>query len=88
LDNAEQLRRAQFLIYDESLSENSQKKVLSLGEKFHCPVLSYKGSLSELLHRDGCKVAAVTDKSLAGAILSAAEGQENFRLSQGVGGNI
>jgi ribosomal protein L7Ae-like RNA K-turn-binding protein len=88
LDNAEKLRRAKLLVYDESLSENSQKKVLSLGEKLNCPVLLYKRSLSEILHRDGCKVVAVTDKSLAGAILSAADGQENFRLSQGVGGNI
>jgi ribosomal protein L7Ae-like RNA K-turn-binding protein len=86
LDNAEKLRRAQLLVYDESLSENSAKKVLALGEKLHCPVLLYKRSLSEILHRDGCKVAAVTDKSLAGAILRTADGQENFRLSQGVGG--
>lgn len=88
LDNAEKLRRAHLLIYDESLAENSAKKALSLGERLRCPVMLYRRSLGELLHRNGCKLAAVTDKSLAGAIVSAADGQENFCLLQGVGGNI
>ena len=87
LDNAEKKKKIFLLLYDRSLSDNSTKQAQKLAAKQKCDVLVYGQSLGGLLHRDGCKLVAVTDQSLANAIRSAADGQENFCLLQGVGGN-
>lgn len=87
LDNAEKMKRGELMLLDEALSENSKKQAIKIAEKLNCPVLSYQKNLSDILHKEGCKLAVVTDKNLAQAVFVAAEGSEDFCLIQEVGGN-
>lgn len=89
IDRAESAKKAKLILFDSSLSENSKEKALKLQEKFGCTAIVAEGTeLSVLLHRPGCKFAAVTDKNLAEAIVREAENNGKFRLLRGVGGNI
>lgn len=89
VDRSETLKRANLLLWDPTLSENSREKALRLRERLHCEAIVCEGTeLSALLHRPGCKLAAVTDKNLAEAILREAENNGKFRLLRGVGGNV
>ena len=85
VDRAEALKKGvHLLIADSTLSENSMKVLVKLKEKFSCPLLVTEGvSLSELLHRPAVKAAAVKDKNLASAILTAAEGDGIYKLYSG-----
>ena len=56
------------LLLDEEAAKNSQKQARKLKEKFACPLIITK-DLGMLIKREGCKVAAVKDFSLADAIL-------------------
>ncbi|MBO4262876.1 MAG: hypothetical protein J5903_03730 [Clostridia bacterium] len=50
-------------------SENAQKEAASFAKKFHCPLLrSDKIPLAELVNKEDCKIAAITDMNLARAI--------------------
>lgn len=87
LDNAEKLKRGCLLLYGQNLADNSKKHAQAVADRLACPVLIYRGELGELLHRPGCKVAVVTDRNLADAIVKTAVQAENFSLGQGNGGN-
>lgn len=72
------------LLSDEKLSENSFKILQKAKEKFACPLLiADEGILGELLHRPAVKAAAIKDKNLAAAILSAATGEPQWKLYSG-----
>ena len=59
------------LIMCASASENAQKGALKLKNKFGCELLIYTGGLLEdVTGKPNCKIAAVREKNLAGAILS------------------
>lgn len=89
LDRAETLKKAKLLLWDATLAPSSQGKAVKLQARFGCEAVVCEGAvLSELLHRPGCKLAAVTDQNLAQAILREAENNGKFRLLRGVGGNI
>lgn len=91
LDRATALKRAELMLWDGTLSENSKEKAVKLQQKFGCKAIVCEGTeLAVLLHRPGCKLAAVTDKNLAEAILCEAEKNGKFKLlrGDGVGGNI
>lgn len=85
VDRAEVLKKGVYLlIADGALSENSFKAFVKLQEKFRCPLLVTEGgALGELLHRPVVKAAAIKDKNLASAILSAAEGDVRYKLYSG-----
>lgn len=85
VDRAEALKKGvHLLIADSTLSENSMKVLFKLKEKFSCPLLVTEGvSLSELLHRPAVKAAAVKDKNLASAILTASASDAQYKLYSG-----
>ena len=85
VDRAEALKKGvHLLIADSTLSENSMKVLVKLKEKFSCPLLVTEGvSLSELLHRPAVKAAAVKDKNLASAILTATASDAQYKLYSG-----
>ena len=85
VDRAEALKKGvHLLIADSTLSENSMKVLVKLKEKFSCPLLVTEGvSLSELLHRRAVKAAAVKDKNLASAILTASASDAQYKLYSG-----
>ena len=85
VDRAEALKKGvHLLIADSTLSENSMKVLVKLKEKFSCPLLVMEGvSLSELLHRPAVKAAAVKDKNLASAILTASASDAQYKLYSG-----
>ena len=85
VDRAEALKKGvHLLIADSTLSENSMKVLVKLKEKFSCPLLVTEGvSLSELLHRPAVKAAAVKDKNLASAILTASASDAKYKLYSG-----
>ena len=83
VDRAEALKKGvHLLIADSTLSENSMKVLVKL--KFSCPLLVTEGlSLSQLLHRPAVKAAAVKDKNLASAILTASASDAQYKLYSG-----
>ena len=75
LNSVETLNKGVFcILLDEDAQKNSQKQARKLREKLACPLIVIK-DLGALVKREGIKVAAVKDFSLAGAILSEAEKQ-------------
>ena len=65
--------------------ENAKKSALKLKNKFGCDILLLRGkTLESIVGRENCKLAAVRDRNLAKAILSATD--ENISLYSG--GNI
>ena len=65
-------KKIHLILVDESLAENSLKRVHKANETFHAPVLTFQsGLLGELLHRPAVKVASIKDFNLAKAILAA-----------------
>lgn len=86
LDRMEKLRKAKLLLYDEGLSENSKKQANKFAAAWNCPVIVCKDILlGDLLHKKGCKVAALTDANLAKAVIDSAKDNEKFSLFEGVG---
>ena len=84
-DDLEKRTKGVFLILsDGGLSPNAFKIVLTAKERLNCPLLiTEKGLLGELLHRYGVKAVSIKDKNLATAILSAADGESEFKLYSG-----
>lgn len=66
------------LIVCSSASENTLKVALKYKNRFSCPLLICKVGLENVLHREGCKLAAVRDAGLAKAIL--ANAGEDYEL--------
>ena len=67
---AETLKKSVYLLAaDESMQKNSRKVTEKLQEKFGCPLLWFE-NLGELAGKEGCKLAAVREESLAQAIIS------------------
>ncbi len=62
-------------------SENAFKLALKFARRHSCPLMVCKSGLENAVHRPGCKIAAVTDSQLAGAIISAAD--ENYEIYAG-----
>ena len=61
------------LIVCSSASENTLKVAVKYKNKFSCPLLVCKAGLGSVLHKEGCKLAAVRDAELAKAILANAD---------------
>lgn len=73
------------LILCSSASENAKKSALKLKNKFGCELLIYSGGLLEdVTGRPNCKIAAVRERNLAKAILSATD--EDLKIYAGGNG--
>ena len=73
------------LLLCEGASENSKKSAIKLQKRFGCGmIVCESGRLEALTGKENCRLAAVRDRSLAKAILSAAD--ERYRFY--AGGNI
>lgn len=66
------------LLLDEGAAKNSQKQARKLRARFACPLVIVR-DLGALAKREGCKIIAIKDTSLAQAILSAA-GEEGIPI--------
>lgn len=70
MNSVASLKVAHVLLLCATASGNTAKEAAKLAGKFRCKLVLCKGAaLETLTHREGCKVAAVTDRSLARAIL-------------------
>lgn len=77
--------RVPLMIMCESASTNTQKEILSLAEKLNSKLVVTKGILVEdIFYKQNCKLALITDNSLAKAILSNLDDQ--FVLFGGIKG--
>ena len=75
LNSIEMLKKGVYcMLLDEDAQKNSQKQARKEATRLSCPLIIVKG-LGALIKREGIKVIAVKDISLAGAILSEAEKQ-------------
>ncbi len=72
---ARSLKSAELLILCGTAAKNSQSECAKLARKFSCPVVkSNKKTVEELTGKARCKILAITDKSLARAILDNLDG--------------
>lgn len=64
------LKKAYVILVCESAAENTKKTALKYAAKYRCAALcTDKISLCDLAHKDGIKIAAITDFSLAKAVV-------------------
>lgn len=69
------LKKGVFLIIVcSTASENTFKLAIKYKNRFSCPLMVCKTGLENAVHKNGCKLAAVRDGSLANAILNNADG--------------
>ena len=68
------LKKAYLILVCETAAENTKATALKYAAKYRCPVYrTDRITLSEIAHKDGIKIAAITDLSLAKAIIDSAE---------------
>lgn len=68
-DSVKRLKRANLVLVCKTASENAKKLAENLSVKFSCPLLECQIPLENLCNKSNCKIAAVTDSSLANAII-------------------
>ena len=65
-----QKKGGKLLMADGAIGKNSLKPTVQAQEKFACPlIMTDEGLLGEILHRPAVKAIAITDESLATAIV-------------------
>lgn len=74
------------IILDGTSAKNSRRLALKFKNRFSCPLLVCKSGFDGIVNKPFCKLAAICDKNLANAILSAKE--SNFELYAGEGEDI
>lgn len=63
------LKKAYLILVCETAAENTKTSAVKYAAKYHCSAYRTSGvSLSNLAHKDGIKIAAITDLSLAKAV--------------------
>lgn len=68
------LKKAYLILVCETAAENTKTLALKYAAKYRCPAFCTKNiGLCDLAHKEGIKIAAITDKSLAEAIILNAE---------------
>ena len=68
------LKKAYLILVCETAAENTVKIALKYGAKYRARIFKTCGvELSALAHKDGIKIAAITDLSLAKAVIDNAE---------------
>ena len=58
------------IIVCSSAAKNTFKLALKFKNRFSCPLMICRCGLENAVNREGCKIAAVKDKSLANAIIA------------------
>ena len=72
------------LMADGAIGKNSLKPTVQAQEKFGCPlIMTEENLLGEILHRPAVKAIAITDESLASAIVAEAKKQSQFTFYSG-----
>ena len=75
LNTVETLKKGVYcILLDEGAAKNSQKQARKQAVRLSCPLIVIK-DLGALVKREGCRVVALQEESLAGAILHEAERQ-------------
>lgn len=70
LDNILSCRKHLFVIaIGDDLTEKNQRKVLTFAQNRNCTLVKVNGSFGVLINRPTCKLAGVTDRHLAQAII-------------------
>lgn len=69
------------LVLDGAAAKNSVRLALKYKNRFGCPLLVCDEGFESAVNRAGCKIAAIRDRELAGAILKSS--QSNYRLYTG-----
>ena len=72
----ETVKSCYLLVADESLTQNSRKKIEKMRERLNCPLV-YCDGLGDMVGRPGCKLAAVRDENLAKATEAAIGAKES-----------
>lgn len=68
-DSVARLKRAYLVLVCDSASENAKKLAEKQSVRLRCPLLGCVTPLEDLCNKTNCKIAAVTDQSLAKAII-------------------
>ena len=64
------LKNAEILMLCHTASENTKKDAIKLANRFRAKlIISRKYTLADITFKDNCKLLAITDKSLAKAII-------------------
>ena len=69
------------LIVCSTASENARKVALKYKNRFSCPLIICKIGLENVVHKPGCKIAAIRDNNLAQAICDNLDG--DYELCDG-----
>lgn len=77
------LRKAYLILLCKSASENTAKLAAACAARLNCPLMTCNIPLQDLCNKTNCKIAAVTDKNLASAIIDNRD--ENFSVCLGGG---
>lgn len=80
-DGVSRLKRAFVLLVCRSGSQNAKKQAINAGARLKCPLIECAIPLEDILGKQNCKIAAITDKALADAILNNLN--ENFSVVSG-----
>ena len=72
MNSVQTLKKAELIVCCASASDNTKKAAVKAAAKFECPIIYSKRPLEEIVHRENDKVAAITDKSLAKAVMDSA----------------
>lgn len=76
------LRRGVYLVMVcSTASENTRKLAIKFKNRFSCPLVVCKKGLENVVHKSGCKIAAVKDEGLAKAICDNLD--EDYELCDG-----
>lgn len=77
-DAVTRLKRAYLILLCSQASENTVKTAKKTANRFHCPIMLCYKPLEEVCNKINCKMAAVTDKNLAAALID--NGDEYFSV--------
>ena len=78
------LKKAFLIIVCDSAAQGTKDLALAYAKKFNCPLMICKKLLEDITGKEKCKVAAVTNKDLATAIISNQD--DYFSISSGGNG--
>lgn len=80
-DSVSRLKRADLVLLCKSGSPNARKDALNAGARLKCPVVECGILLEDITGKQNCKIAALTDKQLAAAIMNNLN--QNFSVVSG-----
>lgn len=78
------VKKAYLLLLCASASDNTKKLAQKYCKKLHCDLLLTHKPLEDLCGKENCKIAVITDKNLANAVLMNKD--ENFSVYSGGNG--